>query len=148
MHLISMSCEEAVTSKRSLSICALRANPSKSAETIAIAACSTSAFFREICANESKHQITLSRGHSPRNILSVTRGATSTFGTGMKLLDESAETRIGLPRILRVGGVHKLVAVVVHLHSAVRANHLVSIDHTSHPCLRRSTQRYLLTTLA
>ena len=84
----------------------------------------------------------------PGNTLSVTRGATSTFGTGMKLLDESAESRIGLPSILRVASVHKLVAVVVHLHSAVRANHLVSVNHTSHPFLRRSTQRYLLTTLA
>jgi hypothetical protein len=38
--------------------------------------------------------------------------------------------------------------VVVHLHSAARANHLVSLGHSSHPCLRRSVQKYLLTTLA
>ena len=43
----------------------------------------------------------------------------------MKLLDESADVRIDLPSILRVGGVHKLIAVVVHLYSAERTNHLV-----------------------
>jgi hypothetical protein len=81
------------------------------------------------------------------NCLRMARGAPATFGTGMKLLDESAETGIGLPRILRIGSVHKLVAVVVHLHSAARTNHLVSIGHISRPCLLRSVQKYLLTTL-
>src|SRR6266436_398593 len=75
-----------------------------------------------------------------RRSLSVARGATATFGTGMKLLDESAEFRIGLPSLLWVGGVYKLVAVVVHLHSAARANHLVSVGHSSHLCLCRSVQ--------
>jgi hypothetical protein len=80
--------------------------------------------------------------------LSVARGATATFGTGMKFLDESAEVRIGLPGILWVGGVHELVAVVVHLDSATQANHFVSVGHSRHPCLRGSVQRYLLTPLA
>ena len=83
-----------------------------------------------------------------RHSLGVARGTTAALGAGVKLLDESAEARIGLPSILWVGGVHKLVAVVVHLHSAVRANHLVSVGHSSHPYFRRSVQRYLLTTLA
>jgi hypothetical protein len=43
----------------------------------------------------------------------------------MELLDESADVRIDLPSILQVGGVHKLIAVVVHLYSAERTNHLV-----------------------
>jgi hypothetical protein len=38
--------------------------------------------------------------------------------------------------------------VVVHLHPAARANHLVSLAHSSHPCLRGSVERYLRTTLA
>jgi hypothetical protein len=50
----------------------------------------------------------------------------------MKLLDESAEVWIDLPGILWLGGVYKLVAVVVHVHSAVRANHLVSVGHSSY----------------
>ena len=50
--------------------------------------------------------------------LRVARGATATRGTGMKFLDDSAEARIGLPSILRVGVVHNLVAVVVHLNFA------------------------------
>src|SRR5438132_14050678 len=69
-----------------------------------------------------------------RHSLGVARGATAALGAGVKLLDESAEARIGLPGILWVGGVHKLVAVVVHLHSADRANHFVSVGHSSHPC--------------
>ncbi len=60
-----------------------------------------------------------------RGFLSVARGAAATFWTRIKLLDEAADVRIDLPSILRVGGVHKLVAVVVHLHSAERTNHLV-----------------------
>ena len=54
-----------------------------------------------------------------RRSLSVARGATATLGTGMKFLDDSAQARIGLPSIVRVDVVHNLVAVVVHLHSAV-----------------------------
>jgi len=87
-------------------------------------------------------------GDAVRHSLGVARGTTSALGAGVKLLDESAEVRIGLPSILSVGGVYKLVAVVVHLHSTARANHLVSLGHSSHPCLLRSVQRYLLTTLA
>lgn len=68
-----------------------------------------------------------------RHGLGVARGTTAAPGAGVKLLDESAEARIDLPRISWVGGVHKLVAVVVHLHSAVRTNHLVSVGHSSHP---------------
>src|SRR6266536_5775763 len=83
-----------------------------------------------------------------RHSLGVARGTSTTFGTGVKLLDESAEARIGLPSILRFGGVHKLVAVVVHLHPAARANHLVSLGHSSHPSLRGSVDRYSRTTLA
>ena len=67
----------------------------------------------------------------------------------MKLLDESAQARIGRTRIFRVGGVHKLVAVVIHFHSAARTNHLAgNFRHGSHPHVFRSVQRYLLTTLA
>src|SRR5947209_8780968 len=77
-----------------------------------------------------------------------TGGTTTRFGTGVKLLEETSEAQIGLPGILRVGSVHKLVAVVVHLHPAVRANHLVSLGHSSHTCLRVSVKRYLRTTLA
>jgi hypothetical protein len=87
-------------------------------------------------------------GDAVRRSLSVARGATATLGTSMKFFDESAEARIGLPSFLWVGGVHKLVAVVVHLHSAARANHLVSLGHSSHPCLRGSVDRYSRTTLA
>lgn len=68
--------------------------------------------------------------------LGVARGTTAAPGAGVKLLDESTEARIGLPSTLWVGGMHKLVAVVVHLHSAVRANHLVGVGHSSHPCFR------------
>jgi hypothetical protein len=78
----------------------------------------------------------------------MARGTTTTFGTGVQLLDKSPEARIGQPSILRVGGVHKLVAVVVHLDPAARANHLVSLGHSSHPCLRGSVDRYSRTTLA
>jgi hypothetical protein len=64
--------------------------------------------------------------------ISMTRGATATFWTGMKLLDECADARICLSSILRVGGVHKLVAVVVHLDSAERTNHIVvSLSHAA-----------------
>ena len=51
----------------------------------------------------------------------MARGTTAALGAGVKLLDESAEVRIGLSSILGVGSVHKLVAVVVHFHSAGRA---------------------------
>jgi len=87
-------------------------------------------------------------GDAVRCSLSVARRATATLGTGMEFLDDSAQARIGLPSILRVGVVHNLVAVVVHLDSAMRANHLVSVSHSSHPYFLRSVQRYLLTTLA
>ena len=80
--------------------------------------------------------------------LSVARGATATLGTGMKFLDDSTQARIGLPSIVCVDVVHNLVAVVVHLHAAARANHLVSLGHSCHPYLQRSGQRYLLTTVA
>src|SRR6266404_2423396 len=88
------------------------------------------------------------RRSSGKYQLSLPRGVTATLGTGVKLHDEPAKVRIGLPSILWVGGVHKLVAVVVHLHPAARANHLVSLGHSSHPCLRGSVERYLRTTLA
>ncbi len=78
----------------------------------------------------------------------MARGTTAALGAGVKLLDESAEVRIGLSSILGVGSVHKLVAVVVHFHSAGRANHLVGFGHSSHHCLRGSVQRYLRATLA
>ena len=87
-------------------------------------------------------------GDAVQSSLSVPRGTAATFGTGVKLLDESPEARIGRPSIPRVGDVHNLVAVVVHLHAATRANHLVSLSHSCHPCLQRSGQRYLLTTVA
>jgi hypothetical protein len=80
--------------------------------------------------------------------LSVARPATATLGTCMKLLDESAQVRIGLPSILWVGGVHKLVAVMVHLHSAERQIIVLLVSATQPPWLRRSVQRYLLTTMA
>jgi hypothetical protein len=80
--------------------------------------------------------------------LSLARGATATSGTCVEFLDESAEVWIGFSSIEWVGGVHKLVAVVIHLHSATRADHFVSVGHSSHPCLRGSVQRYLLTPLA
>jgi hypothetical protein len=57
-------------------------------------------------------------------ILSVVRGATTTLGTGMKLLDQSADVRIGLSSILRLGGIHKRSGGSSPLCS--RANHLVS----------------------
>jgi hypothetical protein len=48
---------------------------------------------------------------------------------------------------LRVGGVHNLIAVVVHLHSAERTNHLVvSLSHAA-ILVSGSVQRYQLTTL-
>ena len=66
--------------------------------------------------------------------LGVARSTTAALGAGVKLLDESAEARIGLPSILRVGGVHKLVAVVIHFHSAARTNHLDgNFSHGSYP---------------
>jgi hypothetical protein len=87
-------------------------------------------------------------GDAVQRSLSVARGAAATLGTGMKFLDDSTQTRIGLPSIVCVDVVHNLVAVVVHLHPAARANHLVSLGHSCHPCLQRSGQRYLLTTVA
>lgn len=63
-----------------------------------------------------------------RRRLSVARGATATLRTGMEFLDDSAQTRIGLPSLVRVDVVHKLVAVVVHLNFAVRTNHFVSVS--------------------
>src|SRR5713226_9277721 len=90
------------------------------------------------CSREALVALEVVRREAVRRSLSVARGAAATFGTGMKLLDESAEVRIGLPSIFWVGGVHKLVAVVFHLHSAARANHLVSVGHSSHPYPRGS----------
>ena len=72
-------------------------------------------------------------GEAVRRSLSVARGATAALGTGMKFLDDSAQARIGLSSILRVDVVHNLVAVVVHLNFAPRANHLVSVTHNGHP---------------
>src|SRR5438876_3925886 len=67
----------------------------------------------------------------------------------MKLRDESAQARIGRTRIFRVGGVHKLVAVVIHFHSAARTIILTAILATAAILtFFRSVQRYLLTTLA
>ena len=80
--------------------------------------------------------------------LSVARVAAATLGTGIKFLDDSTQTRIGLPSIVGVDVVHNLFAVMVHLHPAARANHLVSFSHGCHPSLQRSGQRYLLTTVA
>jgi len=68
------------------------------------------------------------RGEDVRRRLSVARGATATLRTGMEFLDDSAQARIGLPSIVRVDVVHKLVAVVVHLNFAVRTNYFVSIS--------------------
>ena len=51
----------------------------------------------------------------------------------MKLLDDSAQARIGLPIIVRVDVVHNLVAVVVHLNSAMRTNHFVGLSHNGPP---------------
>jgi len=84
----------------------------------------------------------------PGSGLSEARGSAATFGTGVKLLDESAEARIGLPNILRLGSVHKLVAVVIHLDPATRASHFVCPGHSSPPCLRRSVDRYSRATVA
>jgi hypothetical protein len=80
--------------------------------------------------------------------LSVARGAAAAFRAGMKFLDDSAQTRFGLHRILRVRCVHELVTVVVHRDSAARAHHLVSVSHSRHPRPRKSIQGYLLTPLA
>ena len=65
-----------------------------------------------------------------RRSLGVARGATATLGAGMKFLDDSAQARIGLPSFIRAGVVHDLVAMVVHLDSALRTNHFVSISHS------------------
>ena len=65
----------------------------------------------------------------------------------MKFLDDSAQAWIG-PSIVPAGVVHDLVAMVVHLDFALRTNHFVGLSHNSDPCLRRSVQRYLFTTLA
>jgi hypothetical protein len=65
--------------------------------------------------------------------LSVARGATAALWTGMKFLNDSAQVRIGLSSIVRVDVVHNLVAVVVHLNFAMRANHFVSVSHNGHP---------------
>src|SRR5258708_8597613 len=51
----------------------------------------------------------------------------------MKFLNDSAQVRIGLSSIVRVDVVHNLVAVVVHLNFAMRANHFVSVSHNGHP---------------
>src|SRR5882724_1403595 len=73
------------------------------------------------------------RGDVARRSLGVSRGASATFGTGVKFLDYSAKARIGLPSIVRIGVEHNLVAVVVHLNFAFRTNHFVSIRHSNHP---------------
>ena len=65
--------------------------------------------------------------------LSVARGATAALWTGMKFLNDSAQVRIGLSSIVRVDVVNNLVAVVVHLNFAMRANHFVSVSHNGHP---------------
>ena len=54
----------------------------------------------------------------------------------MKLLDGSAEVRIGLPSILWVGGVHKLVAVMV------QAEHLWSRRKGKKHCQRRERKEH------
>ena len=78
----------------------------------------------------------------------------------MKLAHVPAQERTDrayLPRVLQTGDVHQPAAVVVHLNSTARANHLVgSLSHAARPrlgigirlCLRRLVQRNLLATVA
>jgi len=67
----------------------------------------------------------------------------------VKLLDESAKSEINLCHLFRIGSIHELVAVVIHLHSTVRANHSAgSLSHGGYPPPPRSIKGYLLTTLA
>src|SRR5216683_2465540 len=83
----------------------------------------------------------LSPALPPRSTRRVVRKMGMRFtalGTGMKLLDDSAQARIGLPIIVRVDVVHNLVAVVVHLNSAMRTNHFVGLSHNGPPCLQAS----------
>src|SRR5207245_281801 len=72
------------------------------------------------------------RGKSSVRTSSLAQGATAAFGAGMKLLDNSAQARICPTRILRIRGVHQLVAVMVHLYSAARAHHFVMVGHNRH----------------
>ena len=51
----------------------------------------------------------------------------------MKLLNDSAETEIEPTGTIRLDGVNQLVAVMVHLHATVWANHLVSVGHNNSP---------------
>src|SRR5712691_10923299 len=84
------------------------------------------------------------RNKSSVRTSSLARGATAAFEAGMKLLDNSAQARICLTHILRIRGVHQLVAVMVHLYSAARAHHFVMVGHNRHLPSRRSVQRDLL----
>ena len=70
---------------------------------------------------EHRYRI-LSAGH-----LRCSRSAAATFRTRVKFLHAPTETRIYLRRLLRISAVHHLVAMVVHLCSAVRTNHLLII---------------------
>jgi hypothetical protein len=79
--------------------------------------------------------------------LRAPRGPTATLGTAVKFLDDFTQAGVGFPNIVSVDVVHNLVAVVVHLHSAIRTNHFVGLSHSRRPSLRVSAQRYLLTPL-
>jgi hypothetical protein len=87
-------------------------------------------------------------GGAVRRSLGVARGGAAAFGTGVELLEDPAEGRIGLPNIVRTCVVHDLVAMMVHLDFALRTNHFVGLSHNRHPCLGASVQRYLFAPLA
>jgi hypothetical protein len=59
--------------------------------------------------------------------LRCSRSAAATFRTRVKFLHAPTETRIYLRRLSRIRAVHQLVAVAVHLCSAVRTMHLLII---------------------
>jgi hypothetical protein len=69
-----------------------------------------------------------------RMYLSVAGGTATTFWAGVKLLDDAAEIWVGCTGVLWVSCVHKLVAMVIHFHLAVRTNHLSArLNHRSPP---------------
>src|SRR5215472_1791975 len=61
---------------------------------------------------------------SKRMYLSVAGGTATTFWAGVKLLDDAAEIWVDCTALQWVSRIHKLVAVVIHFHMAVRTNHL------------------------
>jgi hypothetical protein len=70
---------------------------------------------------EHRYQI-VSDGH-----LCGSPSAAATLRTRVKFLHAPTQTRIYLRRFLRIRAVYQLVAMVVHLCSAVRTNHLLII---------------------